>query len=105
MAIHSITYSSSYFESDLYNNGLFNKFICVVCHYSENADLNAAKVIAKRGVKEILAFSKAQSESSESPPVGTRECARSGTVRRSKQRLVAARNSVTSLVAEISANC
>lgn len=88
-----------------YNRTSQDKFICAVCNHSENADLNAARVIAKRGLRKILDFSKPQSESSESPPVGTQGSARRGNVRRFKQRLNAAQEPATLLVAETSANC
>ena len=81
-----------------------SEFVCAICNYSENADLNAAKVIAKRGIKKILEFSKPQSASSESSPVGTRGSARRGSVRRLGLKPIAAQEPVSLLVAETSAN-
>jgi len=73
-----------------------SEFICKICQYTENADLNASQVIAKRGVKQLLEFSKSQSVSSESPLVGTRERARGGTVRPKKSSIsLAARSSAS----------
>jgi len=73
-----------------------SEFVCKICQYTENADLNASQVIAKRGVKLILEFSKSQDVSSESPLAGTREWARRGTVRPKKSSIsLAARNSAS----------
>lgn len=83
-----------------------SEFVCKVCNYSENADLNAARVIAKRGVKLILDFSKPQSVSSESLSAGTRKIARGGTLRPKKPKVSqAAQNSDCLLLSEINANC
>jgi putative transposase len=83
-----------------------SEFVCVVCNYTENADLNAAKVIAKRGIKLLLEFSKSQDVSSESSSAGTRRSARSGTVRPKRAILAkAARNSESLSFSERSANC
>lgn len=83
-----------------------SEFKCVVCNNAENADLNAALVIAKRGVKLLLDFSKPQSASSESLSAGTRRRARSGFVRPRKSKVAeAAQNSESLLLSEISANC
>lgn len=57
------------------------EFICKICQHSENADLNAAKVIKGRGIKQILDFPKSQSVSSESSLAGTQERTRRGIVR------------------------
>ncbi|MBL8152147.1 MAG: transposase, partial [Blastocatellia bacterium] len=81
-----------------------SEFVCIVCKYTENADLNAARIIAKRGIEKVLEFAKSQSVSSESPPVGTRESARRGRVRPHNPTVSeAARNPAT--LADISANC
>lgn len=70
-----------------------SEFICAICGHADNADRNAAKVIAKRGVRQILDFSKSQDVSSESLLVGTRERARRGIVRPKKTKVSkAARN-------------
>jgi putative transposase len=83
-----------------------SEFVCKVCKNAENADLNAARVIAKRGVKLLLDFSKPQSASSESSSAGTRKSARGGIIRPKKPKLsVASQNSEPLSVSEISANC
>ncbi|MBI4853214.1 MAG: transposase [Acidobacteria bacterium] len=83
-----------------------SEFNCIVCNNAENADLNAAKVIAKRGVKFLLDFSKPQSASSESSSAGTRKSARGGIIRPQKAKLsLAAQNSDSLVLSEINANC
>ena len=73
-----------------------SEFVCKICGYSENADFNAAKVIAKRGIKQLLDFSKSQGVSSESSLAGAREWARRGLVRPKKSKLsLASLNSIS----------
>jgi hypothetical protein len=69
-------------------------------------NLNAARVIAKRGVKLLLDFSKTQSLSSESSSEGTQRRARRGSLRPKKAKLSeSAQNSESLLSSEISTNC
>src|SRR5262249_11960879 len=63
-----------------------SEFHCHKCGYTENADLQAAKVMKKRGVRTILEVAREQWEERSDHSVqlaagstrGTRECARRG---------------------------